>query len=71
MIRFAELLQRIERGEEITITRQGTPVARMIPIERQPNPTRRRVAVERWFGLRAGLRLGKSKIKDLINEGRR
>jgi prevent-host-death family protein len=28
---FAELLARVERGEEITITRRGRPIARLVP----------------------------------------
>jgi prevent-host-death family protein len=29
--RFAQLLQRVERGEEVTITRRGKVVARLVP----------------------------------------
>lgn len=31
--KFAELLQTAERGESVTITRHGKPVARIVPIE--------------------------------------
>lgn len=31
--RFAELLQSAERGESVTITRHGRPVARIVPID--------------------------------------
>jgi prevent-host-death family protein len=31
--KFAELLQSAERGESVTITRHGKPVARIVPIE--------------------------------------
>ncbi|MFE6893867.1 type II toxin-antitoxin system Phd/YefM family antitoxin [Streptomyces sp. NPDC057694] len=34
------LLDRVERGEEITVTRHGRPVARMIPIGRWEIPPR-------------------------------
>jgi prevent-host-death family protein len=30
---LAQLLERVERGEEITITRRGRPVARLVPIK--------------------------------------
>ena len=30
--KFAELLQTAERGESVTITRHGKPVARIVPI---------------------------------------
>ncbi len=30
------LLQQVERGEEIVITREGNPVARLVPDQQQP-----------------------------------
>lgn len=30
---LSRLLERVERGEEVTIARAGTPVARLVPIE--------------------------------------
>ena len=35
--RFSSLLDRVERGEEIVITRHGVAVARLIPASRGPN----------------------------------
>ena len=34
---FAQLLQRVGRGEEITITRRGRAVARLVPAARKPD----------------------------------
>jgi prevent-host-death family protein len=34
---FAQLLQRVERGEEITITRRGKAIARLVPAAASPN----------------------------------
>lgn len=34
---FAQLLQRVERGEEITITRRGKAVARLVPAATRPD----------------------------------
>ncbi len=31
---LSKLLQRVEAGEEVTIARDGVPVARLVPIER-------------------------------------
>ena len=31
---FSELLQRVENGEEVVITKHGTPVARLVPVRR-------------------------------------
>jgi prevent-host-death family protein len=36
--RFGQLLKRVERGEEITITRRGKVVARLVPAAAEPNP---------------------------------
>ena len=34
---FAQLLQRVEGGEEITITRRGRVVARLVPAATEPD----------------------------------
>lgn len=68
---FSELLERVEAGEEVTITRHGTPVARMVPIRTRTTPVRRRAAIEAIRKLAKGNRLGGLKINDLIDEGRR
>ena len=68
---FSELLEKVESGEEITITRHGTPVARMIPVRRLTTPEERRAAIARWAASSKGLSLRGLKIRDLINEGRR
>ncbi|MGD9635519.1 MAG: type II toxin-antitoxin system Phd/YefM family antitoxin [Pirellulales bacterium] len=70
-VHFSELLQQVEQGHEITITRHGTPVARMIPAQRLHTSQERQAAIERLAQLRRGLRLGKLKVKNLITEGRR
>jgi prevent-host-death family protein len=68
--RLGALLDAVERGEEITITRRGKPVARLVP----PSPTFNRraakAAAARIRKRRRGVTLGELVIKDLINEGR-
>jgi prevent-host-death family protein len=68
---FSELLEKVEAGEEITITRHGTPVARLVPLQKKYTPDDRRAAIERIKKLSQGLSLGGSKIRALIDEGRR
>ncbi len=68
---FSALLERVERGEEVTITRHGLPVARLVPMKRSTTPAQRRVAIEAMRKLATGNTLGGLRIKDLINEGRR
>ena len=67
---FSELLQRVEGGEEVTITRHGAPVARMIPVRRKSTREKRRQAIDAIRKLARGNSLGGLRIKDLIEEGR-
>lgn len=70
---LSELLQRAERGEEITITRHGRPVARLVPVvdEQAVAAARHAEAVDGFRALRKRYSLGGLKARDLINEGRR
>lgn len=62
------LLERVADGEEITITKHGKPIARLVPVER-PSIERRRQAIARIKELGKGQTLGMP-LKDAINEGR-
>jgi prevent-host-death family protein len=68
---FSELLARVARGEEITITRHGAAVARLVPAKQAASVEQRRAAIEAMRKLARQNRLRGLKIKDLINEGRR
>ena len=68
---FSELLEKVQAGEEITITKHGQPVARLVPIKKQTTPAERQASIERWIESSKGLSLGGLSIRDLINEGRR
>jgi prevent-host-death family protein len=68
--KFSRLLERVESGEEITITKHGTPVARMVPVRKKHSLEERRQAIKRIQEMQKGLSLGGLKIRDLINEGR-
>lgn len=49
------LLDRVERGEEITISRRGKPVARLVPVARDIDPAKARDAADRLRALAAEL----------------
>ena len=68
---LSELLEKVEAGEEITITKHGAPVAKLVPIKKEASAEERVAAIRRIQKLAAGLSLGGLKIKDLIGEGRR
>jgi len=69
--RFAELLDRVERGDEITITKRGTPVARLVPFVKLATAEDRRTAIAAMRRLAASNRLDGLRVKDLVAEGRR
>jgi prevent-host-death family protein len=68
---FAELLERVEAGDEITITRHGNPVARLVPVRRQSTEAERRAAIAEMRKLAAKHSLKGLTIKELRDEGRR
>jgi prevent-host-death family protein len=68
---FAEILGRATEGEEFTITKHGTPVAKLGPVKRKKTAEERRAAIARWLENSRHITLGGLKIKDLIAEGRR
>lgn len=68
---LSELLEQVEAGREITITKHGAPVAKLVPVGRQATTAERAAAIRRIQNLASDLSLGGLKIKDLISEGRR
>jgi prevent-host-death family protein len=69
--KLGQLLDEVERGEEIVITRRGKPVARLKSVVPGFDREKARRAVAEIPEMRKGVTLGGLKIKDLINEGRR
>lgn len=65
-----QLLERVARGESITITRHGVPIARLVPVEEKPKLDLQQVLAE-TRAFRKAHPLGEHSIKELINEGRR
>lgn len=70
-VHLGELLERVSHGEEITITRYGLPIARLVPAKAGLSQVDRRAAIDQLLKMREGLSLNGLKIKDLIDEGRR
>lgn len=66
--KLSELLDRVEAGEVIAITRHGKQIALLTPIH-QERPSARQV-IEHLRQIRKGSRLGGLRIKDLRDEGR-
>jgi prevent-host-death family protein len=68
---LSELLEKVEAGEEIIITKHGAPVAKLVPVKKEASAEQRAAAIRRIQKLGTGLSLAGLKIKDLIAEGRR
>lgn len=67
---LSALLERVERGEEITITKHGRAVARLVPAG-AVSRDRLNDTVARLKAFRKGRRLGDLSARALIEEGRR
>ena len=69
--RLGTLLDWVESGEEVLITRRGKAIARLVPnVPGVDSATAVRAAAS-IVARRAGVTLGGLKIKDLVAEGRR
>jgi prevent-host-death family protein len=62
------LLARVEAGEEVTITRHGRPIARLVPATEPSSPIEEVLA--ELLAVRATLE-GSFDIRELIEDGRR
>ena len=68
---LAALLERVGKGETITITKHGVPVAKLVPVgDAKPKRDVKQV-IEELLEFRKRNTLGGLSIRDLINEGRR
>ena len=68
---LSKLLEKVEAGEEIVITKHGAAVAKLVPVKKETTAEERAAAIARIQRLGASLSLGGLKVKDLIAEGRR
>jgi prevent-host-death family protein len=64
------LLDRVERGEEITISRRGKPVARLVPVARAIDPAKARDAADTLRALAAEFAVGEPFTLDEIRTWR-
>lgn len=68
---FSKLLVKVEAGQEITITRHGSPIAKLVPAAKEASRDERLAAIQRIQKLATGLSLRGLKVKELRGEGRR
>lgn len=67
---LAQLLERVAKGEKITITKHGVPVATLQPADSSKRMPVRDV-IEQLKRFRSGHQLEGLSIRDMIEEGRR
>jgi prevent-host-death family protein len=68
---LASLLDRVAKGERITITRHGVPAAMLIPVGDAERKLTHMEIVEGLRALRKRVKPGKMSVRELVNQGRR
>jgi prevent-host-death family protein len=68
---LSQIIENVENGAEVIITKRGKPVAKIVPIEQKKKMTRKE-AVEKMIELRKNYKgeFG-SDILEMIDDGRR
>ena len=67
-----KLLDRVEKGESITITKRGKPVAKLVPAgDIGRGDVQSVIAAFRAYSTRQGRTMGGLTIREMIEEGRR
>lgn len=68
-VHVSALIREVKRGNEITITRRGVPVARLVPVDEGSRRNPREAAI-RIREQRRGIKFGRLTLRRLVEEGR-
>lgn len=69
---FSELLERVAKGEQITITKRGKPIARLVPAFENDEPDLEQTINDFIaYGKKQKRTLGRLTVREMIEEGRR
>ena len=68
---LSDLLDRVSRGEKITITRHGVPAAMLVPVEEAKAKLSHEEIIEGMRKLRKRIKPGKMSVRDMVAQGRR
>jgi prevent-host-death family protein len=68
--KLSALVAEVERGVEVTITRRGVAVAKLVPVAPTFDREKARRAADGLRKASRGTTLGGIAVKDLVNEGR-
>lgn len=67
---LSQLLEEVTRGGQVAITKNGTPVALLVPVPAAQKPDAREV-IRQLREFRRGITLGGLSVREMIEEGRR
>ena len=68
---LSALLDRVAKGEKITITRRGIAAAMLVPVGQAEDRLSHKEIVEGMRALRKRVKPGKMSVREMVNEGRR
>lgn len=68
---LAALLDRVAKGEKITITRHGVPAALLVPVAEIEAKLSHQEIVDGMRALRQRVKPGAMNVKEMVREGRR
>jgi len=68
---LSALLDRVAKGEKITITRHGSPAALLVPVAGAETKLSHREIVDGMRALQSRVKPSKKSVKGIIDEGRR
>ena len=68
---LSSLLDRVGKGETITITRHGVPAALLVPVAQAGRNLTHQEIIEGMRALRKRVKPGKMSVREMVMEGRR
>jgi len=68
---LSALLERVAKGEKITITKHGIPAAMLVPVDESQRTLSHTEIVEGMRALRTRVKVGKMSVREMIDQGRR
>lgn len=67
---LSRLLEEVKNGAEVTITKRGKPVARLIPYREKKKKKNKKEVISKFADIRGSVE-GAVNVKEFINEGRK
>jgi prevent-host-death family protein len=68
---LSDLLDRVSKGETVTITRHGVPAAMLVPVGHTGKKLTHKEIVEGMRALRKRIKPDRMSVREMVEEGRR